>query len=107
MPADRIYVLQSVDVAHRNSRTPQRITRNVSCAGTQNSQPLTQELILQESDQALMADWAESPSDHFGPSASASSIGEEVFTRAFFAPLSCTSSPSNCASTEQQRTALL
>jgi hypothetical protein len=109
---DRVDVLRSVEVAHRDitSRTAQRLARNVACAGTQYSQPLIQELILQESDEALMADRAESSSDHFRTSASLDSIGKEVFNEVFFALPSCTSSSSsfsNCVSTEQQRTALL
>ena len=68
------------------------------------------ELILQESDEALTADRRESSSDDFGRSASASSIGIDVFNEVFFALPSCTSSSSsssNCASTEKQRIALL
>jgi hypothetical protein len=68
---------------------------------------LIKELILQESDEALTADWAESSSDQFRPFASVGSIGKDVFNEVLFALPGCTSSSSNCASTEQQRTALL
>jgi len=79
----------------------------MSCARTQYSQPLIKELILQESDEALTADQAESSSDQFRPFTSVGSIGKDVFNEVLFALPGCTSSSSNCASTEQQRTALL
>jgi hypothetical protein len=71
---------------------------------------LIKELILQESDEALTADWAETSSDQFRPSASVGLIGKDVFNEVLLALPSCTSSSSsssNCASTEQQRAALL
>jgi hypothetical protein len=75
-----------------------------------NSQPLIKELILQQSDEALTADRAESSSDQFRPFASVGSIGKDVFNEVLLTLPGCTSSSSSfskCASTEQQRTALL
>lgn len=74
---------------------------------TQYSRPLIKELILQESNEALTAGRAETSSDQFRPRTSVGSIGKDVFNEVLFALPSCTSSSSNCASTEQQRTALL
>jgi hypothetical protein len=68
------------------------------------------ELILQESDEALTADRAESSSDQFRPFVSVGSIGKDVFNEVLFALPGCTSSSSSFskwASKEQQRTALL
>jgi len=84
--------------------------RNASGTSCHFSQPLIREPILQESDEALTADRAESSSDQFRPFASVGSIGKDVFNEVLFALPGCassSSSSSNCASTGQQRTALL
>jgi hypothetical protein len=91
-------------------RTPQCVMRNASGTSCHFSQPLIREPILQESDEALTADRAESSSDQFRPFASVGSIGKDVFNEVLFALPGCassSSSSSNCASTGQQRTALL
>jgi hypothetical protein len=73
-------------------------------------QPLIQELILQESDEALTADRAEYPTDRLGLSASdgPTTQSANMYFDQLVLPLpTCKSSSMSCASTEQQRPALL
>jgi hypothetical protein len=69
----------------------------------QHNQPLIQELISQESDEALTADRAKYRTHRFRPSASDGSTSRSAKT---YLRRSCTFASMSRASTEQQRTAL-
>jgi hypothetical protein len=106
----RLDLPRSAAVAQRNvtSRSPQRLTRNASEAGT--STRLIQDFIVQEPDAASTADRPESPADRFRTSASdvtTSRSAKTYLARSFFPPASCTRSSRSCTGTEQQRITLL
>jgi hypothetical protein len=76
----------------------QRRIRCVQVVG-QHIQPLIQELVLQEADEALRVDRAEYPTNRYRPSASDGSTKRSSTRNSAFSSMSC-------AGTEQQRTAL-
>jgi hypothetical protein len=100
-------LLPSVDAAARHQFSTTAAFDANRAPEPQHIQPLIQELILHESDEAVAADRVGRPTDRFRPSASDGSTSRSAKTYLTTGSPSSTSSSTSCVSTEQQRAALL